>query len=156
MSMSENSSAYLITTVAVLGGLVAFYFLKIYDSKPALEEETEPEDDYTPLEPRDFTLEELKEFNGEGDSPVCIAVNGTVYDVTKGKSFYGPGGPYAALAGHDGSRALATMSLDETAIKPEWDELDDLTPFQMDALNDWVMTFQTKYTEVGDLIKSRD
>lgn len=40
------------------------------------------------------------------------------------------------------------MSLDESAIKPEWDELDDLTPFQMDALNDWVMTFQTKYTEV--------
>lgn len=63
-------------------------------------------------------------------------------------SYSTPGGPYAALAGHDGSRALATMSLDESAIKPEWDELDDLTPFQMDALNDWVMTFQTKYTEV--------
>ena len=37
LSMSENSSAYLITTVAVLGGLVAFYFLKIYDPKAALE-----------------------------------------------------------------------------------------------------------------------
>lgn len=41
---------------------------------------------------RDFTIQELKPFDGtQPDGRVLMAVNGTVYDVTKGKSFYGPG-----------------------------------------------------------------
>ena len=52
----------------------------------------EPEEEqYTALEPRDFTLEELRPYDGTDGKPVCIAVNHIVYDVTKGKNFYGPG-----------------------------------------------------------------
>lgn len=41
---------------------------------------------------RDFTLEELRPHDGNGpDGRVLVAVNGTVYDVTRGKRFYGPG-----------------------------------------------------------------
>lgn len=41
---------------------------------------------------RDFTLKELKPYDGTGpDGRVLVAVNGSVYDVTKGKRFYGPG-----------------------------------------------------------------
>lgn len=41
---------------------------------------------------RDFTVEELKEYNGTGpDGRILVAVNGNVYDVTKGARFYGPG-----------------------------------------------------------------
>lgn len=41
---------------------------------------------------RDFTLQELRPFDGTGtDGRVLVAVNGSVYDVTKGKRFYGPG-----------------------------------------------------------------
>lgn len=54
--------------------------------------------EFTPPEPelpkmrRDFTVQELREYDGNGkDGRVLIAVNGTVYDVTKGKRFYGPG-----------------------------------------------------------------
>ena len=42
------------------------------------QEEVEPVDEYTPLEPRDFTLEELKEFNGEGDKPVLRTPQGLI------------------------------------------------------------------------------
>lgn len=41
---------------------------------------------------RDFTVEELKIYDGRsGEGRVLVAVNGNVYDVTKGKRFYGPG-----------------------------------------------------------------
>ena len=41
---------------------------------------------------RDFTLQELRPFDGTApDGRVLVAVNGSVYDVTKGKRFYGPG-----------------------------------------------------------------
>lgn len=41
---------------------------------------------------RDFTIQELKQFDGnQPDGRVLMAVKGTVYDVTKGKRFYGPG-----------------------------------------------------------------
>ena len=41
---------------------------------------------------KDFTVEELKVYNGTGlDGRILVAVNGSVYDVTKGARFYGPG-----------------------------------------------------------------
>ena len=52
------------------------------------------------------------------------------------------------LAGRDGSRALAKMSLDESDVRDEWDDLEDLTPFQRDSLSEWEMKFQTRYAEV--------
>lgn len=47
-----------------------------------------------PLEPmrkRDFTPQELVEYDGLKQERVLLAVNGKVFDVTRGKDFYGPG-----------------------------------------------------------------
>lgn len=49
-----------------------------------------------------------------------------VYDVTRGHSFYGPGGAYGNLAGHDATRALAKM--DVKAVSDEWDDHAGLDP----------------------------
>lgn len=44
------------------------------------------------MKKRDFTLEQLREFDGKGpEGRILIAVNGKVFDVTRGKRFYGPG-----------------------------------------------------------------
>lgn len=44
------------------------------------------------LKKRDFTLEQLKEYDGRGkEGRILMAVNGKVFDVTRGKRFYGPG-----------------------------------------------------------------
>jgi hypothetical protein len=42
-----------------------------------------------------FSAEELKQFTGE-HGPVYLCLKGTVFDVTAGKGFYGPGGGYGA------------------------------------------------------------
>lgn len=54
-----------------------------------------------PMKKRDFTLEQLREYNGNGpDGRVLIGVNGHVYDVTAGKHFYGPGEVHAYFLCH--------------------------------------------------------
>ena len=58
------------------------------------------EDDDKPDPPRNFTLEQLLQYNGtkdeksNEDKPVYLSINGMVFDVTQGRAFYGPGGPY--------------------------------------------------------------
>lgn len=45
-----------------------------------------------PMKKRDFTLEQLKQFDGRGaDGRLLMAVNGKVFDVTKARKTYGPG-----------------------------------------------------------------
>lgn len=43
-----------------------------------------------PLEPRDYTPQDLKKYNGIADPHILMAVKGKVYDVTAGSMFYGP------------------------------------------------------------------
>ncbi|XP_076352412.1 membrane-associated progesterone receptor component 2-like [Tachypleus tridentatus] len=100
-----------------------------------------------------MTLAELKHYNGMGpDNRICIAVNGKIFDVTKGKRFYGPGGPYYAFAGRDASRGLATFSVE--AGSEEYDDLSDLNTMQMESVKEWEMQFKEKYHYVGRLLRS--
>ena len=56
-------------------------------------------------------------------------------------STYSSGGPYGVFAGRDASRGLATFSLNEEAIKDEYDDLSDLNSMQMDSVREWEMQF---------------
>ncbi len=49
---------------------------------------------------RTFTIEELKEYNGEKGRPAYIAVDGVVYDVTYNPS-WGGGTHFGVVAGKD-------------------------------------------------------
>ncbi|ANB13490.1 Dap1p [Sugiyamaella lignohabitans] len=108
-----------------------------------------------PLEFIDYTPSTLQKFNGKDDPHVLLAVHGKVYDVSAGRSFYGPGGPYANFAGRDASRGLALNSFDEAVLTPieePIDLLDDLTEGQQNTLNDWKSLFESKYPVVGSLV----
>ncbi|XP_016983601.1 membrane-associated progesterone receptor component 1 [Drosophila rhopaloa] len=102
---------------------------------------------------RDFTVKELRQYDGnQPDGRVLVAVNGSVYDVSKGRRFYGPGGPYATFAGRDASRNLATFSVDSND-KDEYDDLSDLSAVEMDSVKEWEMQFKEKYELVGKLLR---
>jgi membrane-associated progesterone receptor component len=64
-----------------------------------IEEEEEPDP------PRNFTPKQLRHFDGTFDEKnkeeksVYMSVSGIVFDVSDGRNFYGPQGPYAAFAG---------------------------------------------------------
>ncbi|MDI1493055.1 MAG: Dihydrodipicolinate synthase [Ramalina farinacea] len=103
-----------------------------------------------------FTPPELVPFNGENDKPIYFAVRGQVFDVSAGRNFYGPGGPYENFAGRDASRGLACGSFDEDMLTKDLhgplDDLKDLGEEQMSSLADWEGRFQEKYLVVGKLV----
>ena len=88
--------------------------------------------------------------------PVYLAVRGRVFDVTSGKNFYGPGGPYENFAGRDASRGLACGSFDEDMLTKNLegplDSLEGLGEEELQALQDWQDRFEEKYLVVGNLM----
>jgi len=101
-------------------------------------------------EERDYTLAELGTFDGsDTERPLLIAVRGKVYDVTPGRAFYGPGGPYAMFAGRDCTRALAKMAFDDELFTGDESGLD---AYELQQLEDWIDSFQMKYRVLGDLV----
>lgn len=103
-------------------------------------------------ERRDYTLEELKGFDGsDPERPILLAVQGRVFDVTRGRAFYGPEGMYGVFAGKDCTRALAKFSTNPDDCTGD---MTDLTPAELEKLEDWLDTFSTKYDELGALIRA--
>ncbi len=100
----------------------------------------------------ELTLQQLKEYDGTDPSkPIYVAIKGRIFDVTTGKSFYGPGGAYAMFAGKDASRALAKMSKNEDDVVAS---LDGLSDKEIGVLNDWESKFEAKYPIVGSVVSS--
>lgn len=102
------------------------------------------------IEPRDFwSEEELRHFDGrDPDGPILLAVDGTVFNVYKGRNFYGKGGEYSIMAGRDATRLLARTSLEE---ETEEEKKKPLTIAEKAALEGWYWTFKNKYDVVGRL-----
>ncbi|CAO3607512.1 unnamed protein product [Cunninghamella blakesleeana] len=134
------------------------YVVKSYTNStaPAPIEAKHPEvlvfRNYTPIEllPYDGTNKEVKER-------ILMGVNGSVFDVSRGRSFYGPDGPYANFGGRDASRGLAKHSFDSDMLSDPngpIDKLEDLKAEEWEALREWEQHFATKYLLVGKLVEN--
>ncbi|KAL6635272.1 hypothetical protein ACP70R_027943 [Stipagrostis hirtigluma subsp. patula] len=98
----------------------------------------------------ELTAAQLRAYDGsDASKPIYLSVRGKVYDVTSGRSFYGPGGAYAMFAGREASRALAKMSKDEADISGD---LSGLSEKELGVLADWETKFQAKYPVVARLV----
>jgi membrane-associated progesterone receptor component len=116
-----------------------------------------------PDPPRNFTPKQLRYYDGTMDDkssvakPVYLSLNGTVFDVSTGRNFYGPDGPYAMFAGRECGVALAKMSFNT-------EHLDDLHACktlnhgERMELENWIdkFTHYKCYPIVGRLVPCED
>ncbi|XP_056171347.1 membrane steroid-binding protein 1-like [Syzygium oleosum] len=103
-----------------------------------------------PVQLGDVTEEQLRAYNGSDPSkPLLMAIKGQIYDVSRSRMFYGPGGPYALFAGRDASRALALMSFDPKDLTGN---IEGLSESELEVLQDWEYKFMEKYVKVGEIV----
>jgi membrane-associated progesterone receptor component len=119
-----------------------------------------------PDPPRNFTTAQLRHFDGTVGSgtskfdtepkPVYLAVNGIVFDVSNGRDFYGPGGPYETFAGRECGAALAKMSFDEIYLDDPA-LCDHLNFGEKATLDDWIQKFThyRSYPILGRLVTDK-
>jgi len=104
-----------------------------------------------------YTPKTLSPFNGKDSDRILLAINGTVFDVTAGRNFYGPDGMYGNFAGRDASRGMAKQSFDPDVLTPldqPLDKLDDLRSDEIDNMKGWIEHFSNKYIICGKLVNN--
>lgn len=104
---------------------------------------------------RPVTHAELSRSRGEEGQPLYIAVKNpfgdetTVFDVSSGKDFYGPGSGYHLFAGRDATYALSTSCLDPAKLDGD---ISTLTAMEKDTHVQWYNKYSSKYPVVGFLV----
>ena len=102
------------------------------------------------IEPREvWREEELKAYDGADEKgPILMSVKGDVFNVWKGRNFYGPGGEYHIMGGKDATRFLAKNRLEEESDDERKVELNIAERANLEA---WYWTIKNKYQLVGRL-----
>ena len=157
----DLSQAVLIGGGVVVAGLAGWLYLDGAHGRERQQQRAQEEERYRQyqeerarrafIEPKEYWTEaELAAYDGtkDPDGPILLAADGLVFNVYKGRNFYGPGGEYHLFAGRDATRFLAKTIVEEEtpdeAVKP-------LTMAERAALAAWIFTFKGKYDVVGKL-----
>ncbi|KDQ14952.1 hypothetical protein BOTBODRAFT_32312 [Botryobasidium botryosum FD-172 SS1] len=104
-----------------------------------------------------YTPKTLQPFDGKDGGRILLAIDRKVFDVSNGRSFYGPDGMYGNFAGRDASRGMAKQSFDLEMLTPvdaPLDPLKDLTKSERENMKGWIEHFSNKYIVCGELVEN--
>ncbi|XP_037089166.1 neuferricin-like isoform X2 [Pollicipes pollicipes] len=97
-----------------------------------------------------FTREELAEHDGSNPRKgPYLALLGQVFDVSRGRQHYGPGGGYAFFAGRDASRAFVSGDFSEAGLI---DDVEGLSTQDYLGLDEWLQFYRKDYRPAGRLV----
>lgn len=129
-----------ITSITLLCLALSYLIVKGNGDNSTAEKTTEAVEEKEEIVLRDFTIEQLRDFDGKGEQPIYIALKGDIFDVSSAKEFYGEGSGYNCFAGRDATRAMAKLSFDEIDLSNS--NVDDLGSFELGVLEDWYIKFK--------------
>lgn len=93
-----------------------------------------------------LTMQELGAYDGDKKPRTFVAIKGDIFDVSS-SAFYSKGGSYSIFAGKEASVSLAKGDLEGKFLNQlDWK---DLSPEEMNALEEWHTKFSQKYRMVG-------
>lgn len=155
--------SYPILAIAVLGALTFIVLRRLFSS--ISETPDFPDKNSSSMSTseeissdRPITETQLSRSKGENGQPLYIAVKDpfgdktSVFDVSSGRDFYGPGAGYHVFVGRDATYGLATSSLDPDKLDGD---LDSLTQSQKDTHIQWYEKYVSKYPIVGHLVSDK-
>lgn len=105
---------------------------------------------------REYTLTELRPFDGKSKPHILTSVGHNIYDVSSAPHFYGPNGSYSALAGRDASPSLSSGRI-QKLMSDRLQQFEQLAYYQgpeREALNGWIEFFNQRYPQVGTLVSA--
>lgn len=111
--------------------------------------------DSTDTQQRPISAVELADATGEEGKALYVAVKDpystkiTVFDVSSGKDYYGPGGPYHVFVGKDATLGLATTTVDPEKVSGD---ISALTESEKDTHVQWHTKYTAKYRIAGHLV----
>lgn len=157
----QGSSGYIIIFLVVF---LTHQFLN-YTRPPVVDDDAmAPKDEKEEADPpRNFTANQLAFFDGtkdeksSEDKAVYLSMNGIVFDVSDGRNFYGPEGPYEKFAGKECGVALAKMSFDEKHLG-DLKGCSELNFGEKTELEGWIekFTYYRNYPIKGKLVADED
>jgi hypothetical protein len=101
MQNGDVNTIVLFTCSIIAGIIISYYILGSLfggtNSNNNIENEEKEEEEK--IELRDFTIEQLRKFDGSDNLPIYISLKRVVFDVSSAQDFYGAGSGYNCFAG---------------------------------------------------------
>lgn len=153
-TVDSNEKGFLTFILLLLVISTSLYWNRMQQAK-GLEAKPRPHETRAALcDLPEYSLLELSCFNGSNEGgKIYVALNGKIFDVSKDRRHYSPGGSYKMLAGRDASRAFATLSFEADSLCTHYDDLSDIDDIQKNNLYEWESTFSEKYSIVGRIVR---
>ncbi|SAL99239.1 hypothetical protein [Absidia glauca] len=143
------------TGIIALGWVVAFFFLGSYLLTESwtwgYRGKWTNLHTYLPAKQLVFTEKELLQYDGSNPNlPIYLAVDGDVFDVTKGRGWYGFGGSYGHFSGKDAARAYVTGCFEDHLTH----DLRGLSAAQLKGVAHWKSFYANHHTyyKIGTVI----
>jgi cytochrome b involved in lipid metabolism len=99
-----------------------------------------------PLDTPYPSSELIKHDGSDPNVRVWVVVKGVIFDVSRNRSTYAPGGSYHIFAGKDVSKAFGKSSLQPEDCIADYSDLD---PSELETLDKWFGFFEKRYNTIG-------
>jgi len=119
--------------------VIIFFLFSAFSTRLSFAEKCQEENCVNP----DLRLVSAEELSSKLSNPIWLSILGQVFDVTTGRSFYGPGEGYSFFAGKDASQTYITGQFNDEGLKKD---IKTLNPEELAGIDEWMKFYEDHET----------